>query len=80
MEYKEIKNLFKYLEDNRKHFSRLQLEFIDSLKRQYKVTGLLTSIQSESLSSLKDRINYEEQIPDTDFISGLYSQLQENYC
>jgi hypothetical protein len=80
MEYKEIKNLFKYLEDNRKHFSRLQLDFIDSLKKQYKVTGLLTSIQSESLSSLKDRINYEENLPDTDFISGLYSQLQENYC
>jgi len=80
MDYKEIKNLFNYLEDNRKHFSRLQLEFIDSVKRQYKVTGLLTSIQSESLSRLKDRINYEETTPDTDFISGLYSQLQENYC
>ena len=80
MDYKEIKNLFKYLEENRKHFSRLQLEFIDSLKRQYKVTGLLTSIQSESLSSLKDRINYEDNLPDNDFISGLYSQLQENYC
>jgi hypothetical protein len=80
MDYKEIKNLFKYLEENRMHFTRLQLEFIDSLKRQYKVTGLLTSIQSESLSCLKDRINHEESIPDTDFISGLYSQLQENYC
>ncbi len=79
MDYKEIKNLFKYLEDNRKHFSRLQLEFIDSVRRHYKVTGLLTSIQSESLSRLKDRINNEETIPDTDFISGLYSQLQENY-
>jgi len=79
MDYKEIKHLFKYLDDNRKNFTRLQLEFIDSLKTHYKVTGLLTSIQAESLMGLKDRINYEEPIPDTDFISGLYSQLQENY-
>lgn len=80
MEYKEIKQLFSYLESNSKSFTRLQMEFIDSLKKQYKVTGLLTSVQSESLIDLKEKVNSYEIIPDTDFISGLYSQLQEDYC
>ncbi len=80
MDYKETKQLFNFLEDNRKNFTRIQLEFIDSLKKQYKVTGLLTSVQAESLSFLKDKVNSYETIPDTDFISGLYSQLQEDYC
>ncbi|MGE5419916.1 MAG: hypothetical protein ACM3UT_07000 [Chloroflexota bacterium] len=80
MDYKEIKQLFNYLENNRNHFSSLQLEFIDSLRKQYKVTGLLTSVQSESLIDLREKINSDEIIPDPEFISGLYSQLQENYC
>lgn len=79
MDYKEIKNLFNFLESNRKHFSALQLEFIESLRKTYKVTGLLTSVQAESLLALKDRVNSYEYIPDTEFISGLYSQLQDTY-
>lgn len=79
MEYREIKNLFNFLESNRKHFSALQLEFIESLRKTYKVTGLLTSVQAESLLALKDRVNSYEYIPDAEFISGLYSQLQDTY-
>lgn len=71
--------MFNYLDTNRKSFSTLQLEFIDSLRKQYKVTGFLTSVQAESLLNLKEKVNSYEAMPDTDFISGLYSQLQENY-
>lgn len=80
MDYKEIKQLFNYLDSNRKNFTSLQLEFIDSLRKQYKVTGLLTSVQTESLLDLRDKAETVDVMPDTDFISGLYSQLQENYC
>ena len=79
MDHKDVKSLFNYLESNRKSFTKLQLEFIDSLKKQYKVTGLLTSVQSESLVNMKEKVNSNFNVPDTDFISALYSQLQENY-
>lgn len=79
MDYKEIKHLFNYLDNNRKKFTALQLEFIDSLKKHYKITGLLTSIQMESLLGLKEKANSYESLPDPEFISGLYSQLQESY-
>lgn len=79
MDHKEIRQLFNYLDANRKNFSTLQREFIDSLKQQYKVTGFLTTVQAESLLNLKEKVNSYEVMPDTEFISGLYSQLQENY-
>ncbi|HLN22261.1 MAG TPA: hypothetical protein VK213_14295 [Bacteroidales bacterium] len=79
MDYRETKNLFNFLDTNRKHFTPLQLEFIESLKKQYKVTGLLTSVQAESLLTLKDKVNSFELIPDEEFMSGLYSQLQDTY-
>lgn len=79
MDYRETKNLFNFLDTNRKYFTSLQLEFIDSLKKQYKVTGLLTSVQAESLLALKDKVGSFELMPDTEFISGLYSQLQDTY-
>jgi hypothetical protein len=79
MDHKDVKSLFSFLESNKKSFTKLQLEFIDSLKKQYKVTGLLTSVQSESLLNIKEKVNSSFNVPDTDFISALYSQLQENY-
>ena len=79
MDHKDIKSLLNYLENNSKSFSKLQNEFIDSLKKQYKVTGLLTSVQSESLLNIKESLNVTYSVPDTEFISALYSQLQENY-
>lgn len=80
MGHKEIKQLFNYLDTNRNNLSRLQQEFIDSVRQHYKVTGLLTSVQAESLLGLSEKVNESEFIPDTEFVSGLYSQLQENYC
>lgn len=81
MDHKEIKHLLNYLDNNKKAFSTLQMEFIDSLRKHYKITGLLTTIQVESLYSLKEKvISGNNIVPDAEFISGLYSQLQENYC
>ncbi|HEX2922056.1 MAG TPA: hypothetical protein VHO50_12910 [Bacteroidales bacterium] len=79
MDYREIKDLFKNLENNKKSFSEIQWEFIESLKKQYRITGLLTSVQSESLILLKDKLESYDNIPDEEFVSGLYSQLQETY-
>lgn len=79
MDYKEIKLLFNYLENNRKNLSGLQLEFIDSLRQHFKITGLLTSIQLESLLNLKEKVNSYENVPDQEFVSALYGQLLENY-
>ncbi|HLP74174.1 MAG TPA: hypothetical protein VK155_14810 [Bacteroidales bacterium] len=80
MDYKEIKQLFNFLESNRKNLTSLQQEFIDSLRQHYRITGILTSVQTESLNNLKEKINSYENVPDQEFVSGLYGQLIENYC
>lgn len=80
MDYKEIKALFNFLEGNRKNLSSLQQEFIDSLRQHYKITGILTSVQVESLLHLKEKVDSYENVPDEIFVSGLYGQLIENYC
>lgn len=80
MDYKEIKALFNFLEGNRKNLSSLQQEFIDSLRQHYKITGILTSVQLESLLHLKEKVDSYENVPDEIFVSGLYGQLIENYC
>lgn len=80
MEYNEIKQLFSFLESNRKNLSKLQQEFIDSLRQNYRITGILTSVQVESLLNLKEKINSYENVPDEEFVSGLYGQLIETYC
>jgi hypothetical protein len=80
MDYKEIKQLFNFLESNRKNLTSLQQEFIDSHRQHYRITGILTSVQTESLNNLKEKINSYENVPDQEFVSGLYGQLIENYC
>lgn len=79
MDYNEIKQLFNYLENNRKRLTALQLDFIESLRQHFKITGLLNSIQTESLVNLKEKVNSHDNIPDEEFVSALYGQLLENY-
>jgi hypothetical protein len=78
MDHQEIKHLFNYLESNNLNFTRLQSDFIVSLRIQYKVTGILTPIQTESLLDLKEKVNSYDGIPEPEFNSSMYSQLQEN--
>ncbi len=80
IDHKGTRDLFNYLDSNRKNFTRLQLEFIDNLRTHFKATGLLTSIQTDSLLWMKEKINSYKNFPDKDFISGLYNQLQEKFC
>lgn len=80
MDYTEIKQLFNFLEINRKNLTSLQQDFIDSLRQHYKITGILTSVQVESLKNLREKVNSYESVPDEEFVSGLYGQLMENYC
>ncbi len=79
MEYEEIKQLFNFLESNRMNLNSIQQEFIDSSKRHYKITGILTSVQLESLHNLKEKIHAYESLPEEEFVSGLYGQLIETY-
>jgi hypothetical protein len=78
MDHQEIKHLFNYLESNNMNFTRLQSDFVVALKIQYKVTGLLTPMQSESLLDLKEKVNSIEGVAEPEFNSSMYSQLQEN--
>ena len=56
MEVNEIKDLFSYLEHNQKHLKPLENEFIASLKRYYKYTGVLTLRQYNCLNDIKEFI------------------------
>ena len=56
MDRKEIYFLLNYLEDNLKELNSLQHEFINSLKVQYRSTGVLTQRQVESLYAIKEHI------------------------
>jgi len=56
MDRKEIYFLLNYLENNMKELNSLQHEFINSLKTQYRSTGVLTQRQVESLYAIKEHI------------------------
>lgn len=79
MNHAEIKLLIKYLEDNREHLTNLQKEFILSVRNQYKLTGLVTPGQVESLATMKEKViaSANVAIPEPEMGSSLYSQLQE---
>jgi hypothetical protein len=79
MNHAELKLLFNSLENNRERLTKLQYEFILSLKAQYGLTGLLTPWQIESLVTIKEKVQALEDnaVPEPDFVSSLYSQLQE---
>jgi hypothetical protein len=56
MDRKEIFFLLNYLENNMKELNSLQHKFINSLKVQYRSTGVLTQRQVESLYAIKEHI------------------------
>jgi hypothetical protein len=56
MDVNEIRYLFNYLENNQKFLNPLQNDFISSLKRYYKYTGVLTLKQFECLNDIKEYI------------------------
>lgn len=53
---KEIREVFEFLEENRKSLTQYQLEFIKSLKKYYKWKGHLTERQIECLVGLREYI------------------------
>lgn len=56
MERQEIKFLFNYLENNRKHLNSLQHKFIASSNEHYNATKVLTKKQIECLYDMKEYI------------------------
>jgi hypothetical protein len=56
MSTKEIREVFEFLEGNRKSLTPYQMEFIQSLKKYYKWKGRLSDRQIDCLVSLKDYI------------------------
>jgi hypothetical protein len=51
---KEIREVFDFLDENRKSLTPYQVEFIQSLKKYYKWKGHLSERQIECLVSLKE--------------------------
>jgi hypothetical protein len=58
---KEIRKVFNYLEENQKHLTTSQSEFIKSLKKYFKWKKGLTTRQIECLVSLKENILIPEE-------------------
>jgi hypothetical protein len=56
MDRQQIKLLFSYLFSNSKKLTSLQHKFVSSLNEQYRLTGVLTKRQTESLCELRDYI------------------------
>jgi hypothetical protein len=56
MDHTEIKHLFNYLENNRVYLNQLQYEFVTNMKKQYKWTEIITTVQFESLENIKECI------------------------
>jgi hypothetical protein len=57
MERQEIKILFNYLENNRKHLNSLQHKFIVASNEHYNATMVLTKRQVECLTDMKEYIS-----------------------
>jgi hypothetical protein len=60
MDRHEIKLLLNYLENNLKHLTSLQCKFIVSLKERYRMTGVLTPKEEESLKEIEELISSQE--------------------
>jgi len=80
MERQEIKILFNYLENNRKHLNSLQHKFLASSNEQYNATMVLTKRQVESLNDMKEYISSmirEEAVykSGSDFSQAQYSSF-----
>jgi len=56
MDHIDIKLLLNYLEINREYLNRLQNDFVTSIKKQYKSTGIITNNQLVNLEDLKEKI------------------------
>jgi uncharacterized membrane protein YgaE (UPF0421/DUF939 family) len=80
MDRKEIKFLFNYLENNRKHLNSLQHNFITSSKDYYNATSVLTKRQVECLNEMKDYIN-SQALEETDLKTGsdIYQAQYSSY-
>ena len=59
IEFKEIRGIFNYLENNQKHLTSSQNEFIKSLKKYFRWKGNLTTRQTECLISIKDNMSVQ---------------------
>jgi hypothetical protein len=70
MDRQQIKLLFSYLFSNSKKLTSLQHKFVSSLNEQYRLTGVLTKRQSESLCELKDYIESVLNEPEVAYDSG----------
>lgn len=53
---KEMRQIFNYLEDNQKHLTSSQYEFVKSLRKYFKWKGNLTPRQIECLISIKENM------------------------
>lgn len=76
MDRQEIKSLLNYLENNREHLNKIQLEFLASLVKLYNATGVLTKKQLECLSDMKEYIPslmLKDVVSDPDFYRAQYS-------
>jgi len=56
MDTKEIRQTFNYLENNSKHLTSSQNEFIKSLKKYFKWKGNLTPKQEDCLISIRENM------------------------
>ena len=73
MDRQEINFLLNYLENNPEHLNSLQHEFVASSKKHYRVTGVLTKRQLESLYEIKD------YIPSLDIRENVYESESDRY-
>jgi hypothetical protein len=78
MDRQEIKNLFNYLDTNRKQLTALQNEFFASSKKIYTDTGVLTQRQLEFLQDMKELIS-SAVIKEVVFETGSYRAQYSSY-
>jgi hypothetical protein len=78
MDRQEIKILFNYLDNNRKHLNTLQNEFLVSAKKIYNATAVLTQRQLEFLYDMKELISSTLQ-KEVVFESGSYREQYSSY-
>jgi hypothetical protein len=78
MDRHEIKILFNYLDNNRKHLNTLQREFLASSKNTYNATAVITQRQIEFLYDMKELISSAVQ-KEVVFESGSYREQYSSY-
>jgi hypothetical protein len=56
MESREIRQIFNYLDNNSKHLTSSQAEFVKSLRKYFRWKGNLTQKQADCLISIKENL------------------------